>query len=386
MLISGLLGFASQKILVSVLTVKEFAKYDLLLSIIGIFISTLGNSFINYYLNRTSQRNISTTNLPPVFFLIAGTNLVISLFGLIIISFWYPLNVLNIGILLLFQFSFLLFEFKKVLFNINQQSKKYSIVNILPSFFLSVFLIVTHSSLVTLNSNIVLILFALAYLIPFIVRNPALYKLSMNRLKTLVLSSKKFILPLIFLSLIAWGNENLGKFFLLGNNVSLEKIGLYVAAYGLVMRIVFTSSSGLDFFLVEKLFGKAKSLLSFKLFILTFSGFAFLIVGSFYFFSETIITIFLSEKYLSIIELCFPFSITALCMKSIHLVERYFVKTGNTRYSLFVYISVTILYICFLLSKKDVGLDWVCYSHLYSVFIGLILSLILFFQVRRKDI
>jgi len=371
--LSAFLGFFTQKLIIIVLSVEDYARYDLALSIVSVFNGMLTVGFINYYKKRSITSPLGYhTLLNPYHFLILCTNGIATGLGLFIISIFYSLSIVSIVLLILVHLGFLLFELKKLSLNLTDRYQRYALYNVIPSSIFLVFLLLIWLLTKEANEEVVLFSLALAYGFVILTIVPKIYRVNFVRIKKLFCTGRAFLVPIFFYSLLSWANENLGKFYLKTQGISLFEIGQYIAIYALVSKIVFTSTVGFNYFITEKLFQKRldkRSIVNILFFYLIFS---FAILGIFFLFPKMIIRLFLSESYVLYSSLCIYISLAALIIKAIHMVENYFVRIGKTQYSLYGFLVLVFSYLFFLYVKKELSIVWVCQSQVYAAIISLL--------------
>jgi len=371
--LSAFLGFFTQKLIVIILSVEDFARYDLALSVVGVFNGMLTVGFINYYKKRSIKSSSKYHSLlNPYHFLILCSNAMVTGLGILVISIFYPLSMLSVLSLTLIHLSFLLFEFKKTSLNLTGRYQLYALYNVIPSSFFLVFLLLISYVFKYVHQEVVLLSLALAYGVVILSIAPKIYRLSFGRIKKLFCTGRKFLIPIFLYSILSWANENLGKFYLKAHGVGLFEIGQYIAIYALVSKIVFTSAVGFNYVITEKLFQKRLDKTSILNILFLYLIFSFAILAIFSFFPKMIIKLFLSENYVLYSSLCVYISFAALTIKAIHMVENYFVRIGKTQYSLYGFIVLIVSYLFFLYIKKDQTIVWICQSQVYASIISLL--------------
>ena len=370
--LSAFLGFFTQKLIVIILSVEDFARYDLALSVVGVFNGMLTVGFINYYKKRSIKSSSKYHSLlNPYHFLILCSNAMVTGLGILVISIFYPLSTLSVLSLTLIHLSFLLFELKKTSLNLTGSYQLYALYNVIPSFFFLVFLLLISYVFRHVHQEVVLLSLALAYGGVVMSITLKVYRVSFLRIKKLFCTGRKFLIPIFLYSILSWANENLGKFYLKTHGVGLYEIGQYIAIYALVSKIVFTSAVGFNYVITEKLFQKRLDKISILNILFLYLVFSFTILAIFSFFPKAIIKLFLSESYILYSSLCVYISLAALIIKAIHMVENYFVRIGKTQYSLYGFIVLIVSYMFFLYIKKEQTIVWICQSQVYASTISL---------------
>jgi O-antigen/teichoic acid export membrane protein len=386
-LTSGLLGFGIQKILVNHLSIEEYARYDLLLSFVFIFNGMLTVNFINYYKNRVSTRTVKKhASIPPFQFIVFTINSVILGSSLIVLTFFYKINILVSLTLLVFHLLTAAYEFKKVELNLTGAYKTYSWYILLQSI-AYILLLVTFLFILKfeIDENIAIIIFCTANLLPLVKIKPSVYRLTLKRIKTFLLVGGKFMLPLLVYAILSWLNDNIGKYYLAVNGLSYIIIGSYIGVSSIVLKIIFTLSAGFDFIVTEKLFQKKIDFSGIKRLFIVFFSFGIISTLTLFLFSETLIKLFLNKDYLDAVHLVLPLGISALLIKYIHLTESIFLRFGYTKFNLIGYAILISCYVTSIILVTEKSPELMCYSQLISCLISAsFMSLCLFFVVKKE--
>lgn len=364
--ISGVLGFASQKLLASMLSIEEYGQYDLYLSFAFIFNGLLSVNFLNFIKYRSSRNNREYLISEPIKHLVFISNLFLTGIGLIVIVLWMKISLFYIPILLGIHLFFFTYEYKKMTLNLNGKYIQWSKINPLPYLLFTGALLVVYVTKVPLNIEIASTLLLSAFVLTYIIDKPKLYKVSLKRLQTLWRSSSRFVLPLILYAVLSWLNEHFGKLFLRGQNVSFMEVGIYSALFGLAMKIIFASTAIFDVMLNRKLFvsNPVKKDL-FKIMATFFVIVSLLLIGI-YFTQDHLVDLLLDSKYVNAAYLLFPLALTAVLIKYIHIIETLFSRLNKTKFVLFGYIVLTLVYIIGLLLQDNVTLEELCFTQLIA--------------------
>lgn len=375
--ISGLLGFASQKLLASMLTVEEFGQYDLYLSFAFIFNGLLSVNFLNFIKYRNSKNNRVYKISEPIKNLVLFSNLLLTSIGLLGIIIWMKLSLFYIPILVGIHIFFFTYEYKKMTLNLNGNYNQWSKFNPLPYLIFTLALLAIFISKIDLSVEIASSLLLLGFLITFLLDRPKLYRVNLKRLKSLWRSSSKFVFPLILYAVLSWLNEHFGKIFLRSQSVSFLEVGLYSALFGLAMKIIFASTAIFDVLLNRKLFISAPVKKDLINVVLLFFMVSLILLVVIYLTQEYLVNILLDIKFAKSAYLVFPLSITAILIKYIHMVETLFTRINKTKLVLLGYIVLIIIYLVALFIQRNVTLDSLCYTQLLAVAVAAIVVTIL---------
>lgn len=387
-ILSGLLGFGIQKLLVTLLTLEQYARYDLLLSLVFIFNGMLTVNFINYYKRRVSKTKLLVKNgVTPFQFIVFIVNLHVVSATIFIVSFVYQIDFIVSVALIGLHLLIMGYEFKKVELNIGGLYKTYSWYLLVQSLAYIVILTVVYLSSFLqeyFNENTAIILFCLANLFVFIKINPRVYRVSIKRITTFFVVGWKFMLPLFIYAILSWLNDNLGKYYLVLNDISLSTIGGYIGVSGLVLKVIFTLSAGFDYLVTERLFKKKVNYKAIKQLFLAFFAFGGVAIIGLYLFAELGVRLFLNENYMSSVHLVLPLGISALLIKYIHLIESFFIRLGTTSFILMGYSLLMITYFAIVLISNEITPELMCYSQLISCVLTAIFVTVALIITKRK--